>query len=177
MLVPRCYLKHGNCWHEFSTPERCIAYSILPRSGCAAKPLNQAREDWISKFEKPKTSPNSIDPSTTVLSMYISHGCLSTRRFWHALCEVYTKRGGSRPPVSLKVTRKRPEQERPALSIASKIQGRKAFFLGSVYSKLKRLDELKAVSNDWHAKIVGFSCWHLQNLLVETVLFGTRVAP
>ncbi|CBJ30497.1 cryptochrome 1 [Ectocarpus siliculosus] len=61
-----------------------------------------AREDWISKFEKPKTSPNSIEPSTTVLSMYISHGCLSTRRFWHALCKVYTKKGGSKPPVSLK---------------------------------------------------------------------------
>ncbi|CAM9160349.1 unnamed protein product [Ascophyllum nodosum] len=60
-----------------------------------------AREVWISKFEKPKTSPNSIDPSTTVLSMYISHGCLSPRRFWHGLCRVYDKRGGSRPPVSL----------------------------------------------------------------------------
>ncbi len=85
---------------------------------------SQAREDWISKFEKPKTSPNSIDPSTTVLSMYISHGCLSTRKFWHALCKVYTKKGGSKPPVSLKVTRERPEREQPAASIASEIQGR-----------------------------------------------------
>ncbi|CAM9139565.1 unnamed protein product, partial [Hapterophycus canaliculatus] len=60
------------------------------------------RGDWISKFEKPKTSPNSIDPSTTALSMYISHGCLSSRKFWHGLCEVYDKKGGSKPPVSLK---------------------------------------------------------------------------
>ncbi|CAM9483073.1 unnamed protein product, partial [Laminaria digitata] len=33
--------------------------------------------------------------------MYLTHGCLSARRFWHALCEVYDKRGGSKPPVSL----------------------------------------------------------------------------
>lgn len=64
----------------------------------------QSREVWISKFEKPKTSPNSIDPSTTVLSMYLSHGCLSHRKFWHGLCRVYDKRGGSSPPVSLKVS-------------------------------------------------------------------------
>lgn len=76
---------------------------IFPHFSACCGRSSQAREVWISKFEKPKTSPNSIDPSTTALSMYISHGCLSTRKFWHALCEVYSKRGGSKPPVSLKV--------------------------------------------------------------------------
>lgn len=81
---------------------------IFPHFSACCGRSSQAREVWISKFEKPKTSPNSIDPSTTALSMYISHGCLSTRKFWHALCEVYSKRGGSKPPVSLKVMEEKP---------------------------------------------------------------------
>lgn len=83
------------------TPERLSHYFAAILARCERP--DQAREDWISKFEKPKTPPNSIDPSTTALSMYISHGCLSTRKFWHALCKVYSKRGGSKPPVSLQV--------------------------------------------------------------------------
>lgn len=40
---------------------------------------------WIASFEKPKTSPNSLEPSTTVLSPYLKFGCLSARRFYHEL--------------------------------------------------------------------------------------------
>ncbi|CAM9681506.1 unnamed protein product [Ectocarpus sp. 12 AP-2014] len=83
-------------------PEKALKFRGGEREALARLERVMAREDWITKFEKPKTSPNSIEPSTTVLSMYISHGCLSTRRFWHALCKVYTKKGGSKPPVSLK---------------------------------------------------------------------------
>lgn len=44
---------------------------------------------WVCNFEKPKTSPNSISPSTTVLSPYVTFGCLSVRTFWWRLSDVY----------------------------------------------------------------------------------------
>lgn len=60
------------------------------------------RQAWVAAFEKPKTEPNSLEPSTTVLSPYLKFGCLSPRRFWHALEEVYQREGRrSQPPVSL----------------------------------------------------------------------------
>ncbi|MEQ2217466.1 hypothetical protein XENOCAPTIV_011309 [Xenoophorus captivus] len=43
---------------------------------------------WVCSFEKPQTSPNSLSPSTTVLSPYITFGCLSARTFWWRLTEV-----------------------------------------------------------------------------------------
>ncbi|CAM9589101.1 unnamed protein product [Pylaiella littoralis] len=83
-------------------PAKALKFRGGEREALSRLESVMAREDWISEFEKPKTSPNSIEPSTTVLSMYISHGCLSPRKFWHALCKVYSKKGGSKPPVSLK---------------------------------------------------------------------------
>ncbi|XP_068734691.1 cryptochrome-1-like [Montipora capricornis] len=60
------------------------------------------REDWINKFEKPNTSPNSLEPSTTVLSPYVMFGCLSARLFYHRVSEVYARaKKHSQPPVSL----------------------------------------------------------------------------
>ncbi|KAJ7339436.1 hypothetical protein OS493_005834 [Desmophyllum pertusum] len=60
------------------------------------------REDWVSKFEKPNTAPNSIQPSTTVLSPYVMFGCLSARLFYHRLSDVYSRaKKHSNPPVSL----------------------------------------------------------------------------
>ncbi|XP_042588957.1 cryptochrome circadian regulator 5 [Cyprinus carpio] len=59
------------------------------------------RTVWVCKFEKPKTSPNSIIPSTTVLSPYVRFGCLSARTFWWRLAEVYRGKQHSEPPVSL----------------------------------------------------------------------------
>lgn len=59
------------------------------------------RKDWVCKFEKPNSSPNSLEPSTTVLSPYISHGCLSAKLFYHKLKEVESGRNHSQPPVSL----------------------------------------------------------------------------
>jgi cryptochrome len=44
---------------------------------------------WICTFEKPDTSPNSLEPSTTVLSPYLKFGCLSVRLFYESLREVY----------------------------------------------------------------------------------------
>jgi cryptochrome len=61
-----------------------------------------ANENWVATFEKPDTSPNSIEPSTTVLSPYLKFGCLSPKLFYKRLREIYRKRSNySKPPVSL----------------------------------------------------------------------------
>lgn len=69
----------------------------------AIKRLNNymAKKHWVCQFEKPNTSPNSIEPSTTVLSPYLSHGCLSPKLFYHKLKEVENGMKHSDPPVSL----------------------------------------------------------------------------
>eukprot|EP00730_Choanoeca_flexa_P018800 TRINITY_DN9160_c0_g3_i2.p1 TRINITY_DN9160_c0_g3~~TRINITY_DN9160_c0_g3_i2.p1 ORF type:complete len:514 (+),score=85.09 TRINITY_DN9160_c0_g3_i2:101-1642(+) len=60
------------------------------------------RKSWIAKFEKPKTEPTSLEPSTTGLSPYLKFGCISSRLFWHELAKVYESQGShSEPPVSL----------------------------------------------------------------------------
>lgn len=56
---------------------------------------------WIREFEKPNTSPNSLEPSTTVLSPYIKFGCLSSRLFYTKIKEIYKMGKHSYPPVSL----------------------------------------------------------------------------
>lgn len=61
-----------------------------------------SKKTYIWEFEKPKTAPNSIEPSTTVLSPYITFGCLSARLFFHKLKAVLSKaKKHSKPPVSL----------------------------------------------------------------------------
>ncbi|XP_041976072.1 cryptochrome-1 [Aricia agestis] len=60
-----------------------------------------AKKQWVCSFEKPNSSPNSIEPSTTVLSPYISHGCLSAKLFYHKLKEVESGMKHTMPPVSL----------------------------------------------------------------------------
>ena len=59
-------------------------------------------EDWVSNFEKPKTIPNSLTPSTTVLSPYLKFGCLSPRYFYAELKRIQKKhKKSTQPPVSL----------------------------------------------------------------------------
>ncbi|KAL4710562.1 hypothetical protein ACJJTC_008964 [Scirpophaga incertulas] len=69
----------------------------------ALKRLNiyMAKKQWVCTFEKPKTSPNSIEPSTTVLSPYLSHGCLSSKHFYLKLKSIENEMSHSQPPVSL----------------------------------------------------------------------------
>lgn len=62
---------------------------------------NIKRKKYICDFEKPNTSPNSLEPSTTVLSPYLKFGCLSSRLFYKRLMEVYKGAKHSQPPVSL----------------------------------------------------------------------------
>ncbi|KAM4652531.1 cryptochrome-1-like [Discoglossus pictus] len=59
------------------------------------------RTAWVCNFKKPETEPNSMTPSTTVLSPYMKFGCLSARTFWWRLAEIYQGRKHSDPPVSL----------------------------------------------------------------------------
>lgn len=56
---------------------------------------------WVAGFQKPETSPNSIEPSTTVLSPYIKFGCLSSSLFYYELDKIYKARSHTMPPVSL----------------------------------------------------------------------------
>eukprot|EP00466_Bigelowiella_natans_P001787 jgi/Bigna1/58130/fgenesh1_pm.55_\ len=66
--------------------------------------MHLKRKKWVAKFEKPKTSPNALDPATTVLSPYLKFGCLSPRRFYAGLMDVYSVVEFSvhaKPPVSL----------------------------------------------------------------------------
>lgn len=61
-----------------------------------------SKEKWICSFEKPKTSPNSLKPATTVLSPYLKFGCLSARTFYYGILAVYQKQKNyTKPPVSL----------------------------------------------------------------------------
>jgi cryptochrome len=52
---------------------------------------HMARTAWVAAFEKPETSPNALQPSTTVLSPYVKFGSLSCRTFYWRLKEVYAK--------------------------------------------------------------------------------------
>lgn len=61
-----------------------------------------SKEQWVASFEKPNTSPNSLDPSTTVLSPYLKFGCLSPKLFYQKLKQIYRKYPKhAKPPVSL----------------------------------------------------------------------------
>ncbi|XP_037960196.1 cryptochrome-2 isoform X2 [Teleopsis dalmanni] len=62
-----------------------------------------SNETWVINFEKPNTAPNSLEPSTTVLSPYLKFGCLSSRLFYQRLTDILKKHPNhSKPPVSLK---------------------------------------------------------------------------
>uniref|UniRef100_A0A8C9VX93 Cryptochrome circadian regulator 4 n=1 Tax=Scleropages formosus TaxID=113540 RepID=A0A8C9VX93_SCLFO len=59
-------------------------------------------QGWVANFSKPRTIPNSLLPSTTGLSPYLSLGCLSVRTFYHRLSNIYAQsKNHSLPPVSL----------------------------------------------------------------------------
>ncbi|CAG5853193.1 unnamed protein product [Menidia menidia] len=81
-----------------------LGEELFPGGECEAlRRLDEhmKRKAWVCSFEKPQTSPNSLSPSTTVLSPYITFGCLSVRTFWWRLTEVYKGSKHSDPPVSL----------------------------------------------------------------------------
>ena len=91
-------------------PEEAASKPALFAGGESAGLERMARHlddvEWIAAFEKPKTSPNALEPSTTVLSPYLKFGCVSARRFWHALQGAYDEAKArklrvAQPPTSL----------------------------------------------------------------------------
>nr|AAH97079.1 Cry4 protein [Danio rerio] len=46
-------------------------------------------QGWVANFSKPRTIPNSLLPSTTGLSPYLSLGCLSVRTFYHKYTRIF----------------------------------------------------------------------------------------
>jgi cryptochrome len=90
--------------------EDCKDLAPLVRGGetCALKQLKKTVEDrpnYVATFEKPNTSPVATNEmSTTVLSPYLSLGCLSPRQLWYAISESSQRSSvtsKSKPPVSL----------------------------------------------------------------------------
>lgn len=68
------------------------------------KVSDPAQRAWVRSFSKPNTSPNSLEPSTTVLSPYMKFGCISARLFYHEILRVQRGNNGppcTKPPVSL----------------------------------------------------------------------------
>lgn len=89
---------------EIETPKESSTVLFPGGESEALRRLDEhmQKEDWVNKFEKPNTSPNSLQPSTTVLSPYVMFGCLSARLFYHRLSDVYSRaKKHSNPPVSL----------------------------------------------------------------------------
>ncbi|KAK1143662.1 cryptochrome-2-like [Acipenser oxyrinchus oxyrinchus] len=76
---------------------------LYPGEGEALCRLDQhmQRVAWVCNFKKPETEPNTLTPSTTVLSPYMKFGCLSARTLWWRLTDVYRGKQHSEPPVSL----------------------------------------------------------------------------
>ena len=75
-------------------------------AGLARLARHLARRGWIKIFAKPDTSPVSLEPSTTLLSPYMSMGCVGARQFYWGLLDAAaaTAPGGgaaTQPPVSL----------------------------------------------------------------------------
>ena len=55
----------------------------------------------VALFEKPKTAPTDLEPSTTLMSPYLKFGCLGIREFWwkiHEVIERYTKGNKGKKP-------------------------------------------------------------------------------
>jgi cryptochrome len=90
--------------------EDCKNLTPIVRGGesCALAQLKKTveeRPNFVATFEKPMTSPVATkEMSTTVLSPYMSLGCLSPRQLWHAISESSQRSSvtaKSKPPVSL----------------------------------------------------------------------------
>ena len=57
---------------------------------------------WVAAYEKPNTSPNALEPTTTTLGPYLTMGCLSSAAFYHEVKAINDRSPGhSQPPMSL----------------------------------------------------------------------------
>ncbi|NWW52499.1 CRY2 protein, partial [Pedionomus torquatus] len=92
-------LGDGQCWAPITLILGLLCLS--PFQNVIPVCVSPSIQAWVRSFKKPETEPNSLSPSTTVLSPYLKFGCLSVRTFWWRLDEVYQGREHSQPPVSL----------------------------------------------------------------------------
>jgi cryptochrome len=94
-----------SCYNQFTNEKNDKITISLKYPGGETEALKRLKnvikdKKYVNNFEKPKTSPNSIDPSTTVLSAHLKFGCLSPRKFYYELKNILTKES-TKPPVSL----------------------------------------------------------------------------
>ena len=90
-------------------PEDCENLTPIVRGGeshgLAQMTRSMKRPTWVASFDKPKTSCTSLSPSTTVLSPYLSLGCVSPRLMWRVTSEAISRAPANatktKPPVSL----------------------------------------------------------------------------
>lgn len=104
--------KDAEIWHVIDTiagPDRDFAVPTLESLGLgkatthirggeteALRRLQAFLDDaaGVATFSKPKSSPNSLEPSTTLLSPYLKFGCMSVRKFyWDSqdVCDKYAR--------------------------------------------------------------------------------------
>ncbi len=100
-LLPDCGFERGvPTLAEMGYPDATpCPFAGGETAGLERMRMNLARKAWVRTFEKPKTIPNSLSPSTTVLSPYLKFGCVSARTFWHGLHQISHQ--VSQPPTSL----------------------------------------------------------------------------
>lgn len=108
---PRGYSRDeiGPVWERKDCKDKSLTPVVKGGETLALQQLQKtvtARPDWTASFEKPKTSCTEVSsPSTTVLSPYLSLGCVSPRTAWHAVANANkraaSKTNRSKPPVSL----------------------------------------------------------------------------
>lgn len=83
-----------------------LSQAATPHRGGEAEALRILEEcikneDYISQFEKPKTSPAAFEPqSTTLLSPHLHFGSLSVRKFWWDVHTVMEKHRKAKKPVA-----------------------------------------------------------------------------
>ena len=92
--------------HELGVDEKSLGQCLHPGGETAALErmdlkVCMTRAKWVRNFEKPKTSPNSLEPSTTVLSPHLKFGTLSCRELYWRLDGIYRGNSHTQPPVSL----------------------------------------------------------------------------
>ena len=73
-------------------------------------------KNYVKNFEKPNTSPNSLIPSTTVLSPYITMGCISVIQMYN------------------EINKHRPLATDPPVSLIGQLLWREFFYLHSISS-------------------------------------------
>ena len=71
--------------------------------GLARLAATLSNASWVASFEKPKTDPTALAPSTTVLSPYLKFGCVSAAEVYARLQATLATHTGAKtaPPVSL----------------------------------------------------------------------------